>query len=57
MRQILELAMLQNAKYQIQFIDGRNIDSWTVPVLLTPERIDKMLEDISVDKIKLIFDV
>ena len=53
MRQILELAMAKNAVYEVQFIDSK--DSWTVPVILTPLRIDRILEDISVDKIRLTF--
>lgn len=53
MRKILELAMDKNALYEVQYMDSK--DSWTVPVILTPLRIDRILEDVSVDKVRLTF--
>ncbi len=44
---------LDNAKYQIQYIDSLPGD-WTVPVLFTRSRMEFVVSDKSISKLKLI---
>lgn len=46
--------------YPQQFVDNSTIEikycdseGWTVPVILTQERLDKVYQDLSIEKIKL----
>ena len=42
-------------EYQLQYADYET-DAWTIPVMLTKERLERILDDLSVTKIKLITD-
>jgi hypothetical protein len=54
MKYILELARKLNAKHEVQYIDYDE-NCWTVPCSLTSLDIDRLSNDNSVSKIKLIF--
>ena len=41
-------------KYQIQFVDEQ--DAWTVPVLLTKLRANRILNDLSIERVRLLID-
>jgi len=54
MKEILYACYHLNAKYELIYID--NPKSSTVPVLLTYDRIDKIITDNSISIVRLIFD-
>ena len=52
MEEILKDAVRRQATYQIQFADY-DLDTWTAPVQLTENRMEKLLDDGSIRKIRL----
>lgn len=52
MEEILKDAVRRQATYQIQFADY-DIDTWTVPCQLTENRMEKLLDDGSIRKVRL----
>lgn len=53
---LLNQAYELGAKYQIQYVDYDE-NSWTVPVLLTPKRIEQATSDFSVKQIRVILEL
>ena len=51
---LLEEAINIKATYQIQFVDNDN-DTWTIPCQLTKKRMKDLLNDNSINKIRLEF--
>lgn len=43
------------SKYSVHYVDNPP-NVWSVPVLLTSERADKFLSDLSIDKVKIYTD-
>ena len=52
MEVILRDAVRRKATYQVQYADY-DLDTWTAPVELTQNRMDKLLDDCSIRKIRL----
>ena len=52
MEDILRDAVKRKATYQVQFADY-DLNTWTVPVELTQNRMDKLLDDCSIRKVRL----
>ncbi len=52
MEEILTDALRRQATYQVQFADY-DLDTWTVPCKLTKNRMNKLLDDGSIRKIRL----
>lgn len=52
MEEILKDAVRRQATYQIQFADY-DLDTWTAPVQLTENRMEKLLDDGSIRKVRL----
>lgn len=52
MEEILRDAVRRQATYQVQFADY-DLDTWTAPCQLTENRMEKLLDDGSVRKIRL----
>lgn len=53
---VLEDAIRRCAKYSVHYVDYSE-DTWTVPEKLTVERRDMTLNDNSIDKIRIEFDL
>lgn len=43
-------SLLGKALYSVKYVDD---DAWTVPVLLTSDRLNKFIDDLSVEKVKI----
>lgn len=52
LEEILRDAVRRKATYQVQFADY-DLDTWTAPSILTQNRMDKVLDDGSIRKIRL----
>jgi hypothetical protein len=52
MEEILRDAVRRQATYQVQFADY-DLDTWTVPCQLTENRMEKLLDDGSIRKVRL----
>ena len=52
MEEILRDAVRRQATYQIQFADY-DLNTWTAPCILTQNRMDKLLDDGSIRKVRL----
>ena len=52
MEEILRDAVRRKATYQVQFADY-DLDTWTVPCQLTENRMEKLLDDGSIRKVRL----
>ena len=52
MEDILRDAVRRKATYQVQFADY-DLNTWTIPVELTQNRMDKLLDDFSIRKVRL----
>ncbi|MCA0334382.1 MAG: hypothetical protein LCH44_10590 [Bacteroidetes bacterium] len=52
MEEILKDAVRRQATYQVQFADY-DLDTWTVPCQLTENRMEKLLDDGSIRKVRL----
>ena len=52
MEEILKDAVRRQATYQVQFADY-DLDTWTAPCQLTENRMDKLLDDGSIRKVRL----
>ena len=52
MEEILKDAVRRQATYQIQFADY-DLDTWTAPCQLTENRMEKLLDDGSIRKVRL----
>ena len=55
MEDILKEAVRRNTIYQIQYADY-SPDTWTAPSLLTKDRMEEILVDFSVRKVRLEFE-
>jgi len=53
MKELLLLAMKNNCEYQFRYYDYKK-NEFTVPVLLTDARIERLLDDLSIAEIRLI---
>lgn len=56
LEKLLREAMEKESLYEIHFIDYED-NQWTAPVLLSEDRIHRILTDNSVDRIRLILTV
>jgi hypothetical protein len=56
MKELLLKAMNEGCKYTMQYVDYPH-NSWTAPLLLTEDRINKMLSDVSVKEIRIIIEL
>ena len=52
MEEILRDAVRRQATYQVQFADY-DLNTWTAPCQLTQNRMDKLLDDASIRKVRL----
>ena len=52
MEEILKDAVRRQATYQVQFVDY-DLDTWTAPCQLTENRMEKLLDDGSIRKVRL----
>lgn len=52
LEEILRDAVRRKATYQVQFADY-DLDTWTAPCQLTQNRMDKLLDDGSIRKVRL----
>lgn len=52
MEEILRGAVRRQATYQVQFADY-DLDTWTAPCQLTENRMEKLLDDGSIRKVRL----
>lgn len=52
MEEILRDAVRRKATYSVQYVDY-DLNSWTAPVDLTQNRMDKLLDDGSIRKVRL----
>ena len=52
MEEILRDAVRRKATYQVQFADY-DLDTWTAPCQLTENRMEKLLDDGSIRKVRL----
>jgi len=52
LEEILRDAVRRKATFQIQFADY-DLDTWTTPSILTQNRMDKLLDDGSIRKVRL----
>ena len=52
MEEILKDAVRRQATYQVQFADY-DLDTWTAPCQLTENRMEKLLDDGSICKVRL----
>lgn len=52
LEEILRDAVRRKATFQIQFVDY-DLDTWTVQSMLTQNRMDKLLDDGSIRKVRL----
>ena len=52
MEEILRDAVRREATYQVQFADY-DLDTWTAPCQLTENRMEKLLDDGSIRKVRL----
>ena len=52
MEEILKDAVRRQATYQVQFADY-DLDTWTAPCQLTENRMEKLLDDGSIRKVRL----
>jgi hypothetical protein len=52
MEEILRDAVRRQATYQVQFADY-DLDTWTAPCRLTENRMEKLLDDGSIRKVRL----
>ena len=52
MEEILRDAVRRQANYQVQFADY-DLDTWTAPCQLTENRMEKLLDDGSIRKVRL----
>ena len=52
MEEILRDAVRRQATYQVQFADY-DLDTWTAPCQLTENRMEKLLDDGSIRKVRL----
>ena len=52
MEEILRDAVRRQASYQVQFADY-DLDTWTAPCQLTENRMEKLLDDGSIRKVRL----
>ncbi len=52
-RPMLEVAMAEGAKIQIHFCPG-SISTWTMPKVITQTLIEDILQDHSIDQIKIL---
>jgi len=50
---LLEISNIPEIIFSIQYCDDE-LDNWTLPVYLTKNRINKIIKDLSIDKIKFI---
>jgi hypothetical protein len=56
LEEILKDAVRRKATYQVQFADY-DLNTWTTPVELTQNRMDKLLNDGSIRKVRLEFEM
>lgn len=56
MEEILRDAVRRQATYQVQFADY-DFDTWTAPCQLTENRMEKLLDDGSIRKVRLEFEM
>ena len=56
MEEILRDAVRRQATYQVQFADY-DLDTWTVPCQLTENRMGKLLDDGSIRKVRIEFEM
>lgn len=52
MKEILRDAVRRQATHQVQFVNY-DLDTWTAPCQLTEDRIEKLLDDGSIRKVRL----
>jgi hypothetical protein len=52
LEEILRDAVRRQATYQVQFADY-DLNTWTAPCQLTQNRMDKLLDDASIRKVRL----
>lgn len=52
MEEILRDAVRRHATYQVQFVDY-DLDTWTAPCQLTEDRMEKLIYDASIRKVRL----
>ena len=52
MAEILRDAVIRGATYSVQYADY-DLKTWTAPVELTQNRMDKLLDDASIRKVRL----
>lgn len=52
LEEILRDAVRRQATYQVQFADY-DLDTWTVPCILTQNRMDMLFTDASIRKVRL----
>ena len=52
MEEILRDAVRRKATYQVQFADY-DLDTWTAPCQLTENRMEKLIDDGSIRKVRL----
>lgn len=50
----LNKALREEAKYRLHYVDY-DADTYTAPLLLTPERIEQILSDDSIDEVVLFY--
>jgi hypothetical protein len=56
MEAILKDAVRREAQHQIQFVDY-DLETWTVPCLLTENRMNYILNDGSIRKVRIEFEM
>lgn len=56
LEEMLRTAMQNGATHQVRYSDYDE-NQWTVPVLLTDERIDRIINDLSVIEIRIILTI
>lgn len=53
-RVIKYLLTEEGVKYSVHYVDNDD-ETWSVPVLLTEDRAEKLIDDVSMDKIRFTF--
>ena len=53
---ILTYALNHGFSFQVQYVDYEE-GQWTAPVLLTPERYSKFMQDRSVKKVRVLYEI
>lgn len=43
------------ALYEVQYVDC-DVNQWTVPCMLTKDRADKVINDLSVERVRITFE-